>query len=154
MPLLLVCSTSKLLVPRVGFGDHDTATTRDDFYPLHGVPKVFFFFNFLFLSLFVLTFFRSVIPSSFSFLDKLFDIRSTKAIKVHRYDNEAESTYEARKITVPFVREAASRLRNGSRRFCELTENGRDIETDRSRIRSVNEAVDPSLEIRGKRSIN
>lgn len=46
------------------------------------------------------------------------------------------------------------RVRNGSHRFCELTENGRDIETDRSRIRSVNEVVDPSLEIRRERSIN
>lgn len=46
------------------------------------------------------------------------------------------------------------RVRNGSHCFCELTENGRDIETDRSRIRSVNEVVDPSLEIRRERSIN
>ena len=38
-------------------------------------------------------------------------------------------------------------VRNGSRRFCEIMENGRNIEIDRSRICSVNEAVDPSLEI-------
>lgn len=35
-----------------------------------------------------------------------------------------------------------------SQRFCELTENGRDIGDDRPRVPSVNEAIDSCLEIR------